>query len=192
MTLIIFILICYGITNIITTSSIFAPFRKWVEDRKLTCQIGSDDPKGFVFFEKIWYILSGNFIMNCRRIDLLEKHRKLLHSAKSAEDIDYYTDSIEELQKCLQDDIDVSLFKSFLKFWTKVDQLVNCQMCTGFWIGVFVGVLFSFGINLFGITIFTHPQQNEFIYATSLFLHGCISSGTCWIIHNIVARLERE
>lgn len=42
--------------------------------------------------------------------------------------------------------------------------LVNCVMCTGFWIGV----IFSFSVDI------------------NFFFAGCLSSGACWIIQTFI------
>jgi hypothetical protein len=195
MELIIFILICYGVTNIITISSIFHPLRNWIKDKNEMCEgLRTWNPTDIVFFEKIWYIFN-DFRLNSKRIDLLEKHRRLLSTAKTAEEIDYYTDSIEDVQKSLQNSIPQNsvVLKLVHIFWSKMDQLINCQMCTGFWVGLFVMLSFAFTAPNMFLYMFDKTADCTVYAATlSLIFYGCISSGTCWIIHNIVERLEKD
>ena len=69
-------------------------------------------------------------------------------------------------------------------FWGK---LLNCMMCTPFWVGFFL----SLGALLSGYTQFS-PFYNvglENIYL-AIFLDSCLLSGTTWLIHTVQEYLE--
>ena len=53
-------------------------------------------------------------------------------------------------------------------------QLLSCSMCTGFWVGVFL-----WGINKY-TELFTYDYT-----IVNLFLLGCLSSGTSYILNMI-------
>lgn len=57
-------------------------------------------------------------------------------------------------------------------------QLINCPRCLGFWVGLFIA---------FFMPIIFLPN-----FIISLIFHGALSSGTNWIIFNIIDLIEQK
>lgn len=85
-----------------------------------------------------------------------------------------------------------SIFNSFRDFWERVNPsffgtLFSCMICTPFWTGFLTSTTFQ----LMGYPQFS-PLANygmDNIYL-SVFLDGCLASGTTWLIHTIQEKLE--
>lgn len=58
----------------------------------------------------------------------------------------------------------------------KLGELFSCSMCMGFWVGVFLGGIDPF-TRLFSLSA----------HIADIFLLGCISSGTSYILDKIVS-----
>lgn len=93
-----------------------------------------------------------------------------------------------------------SIFSKIRDFFTDKDpnflgKLVTCMMCTPFWVGVIgsylvfsptlqCGMVYE-GVDVLGL--FTIPQN-----VISIFLDGCLISGTTWLIHTLQEHLESK
>ena len=67
-----------------------------------------------------------------------------------------------------------TIFNSIRPTEGKLGELFRCPMCMGFWVGVFL-----WGIN-------THTELFNYDYTiTNMFIMGCISSGTSYILNMI-------
>ena len=67
-------------------------------------------------------------------------------------------------------------------------QLVNCMMCTPWWVGLFI----STTAQITGYTLLSPTYSYlgvEFI-PISLFLDACLLSGTTWLLHTIQEKIE--
>ena len=68
-------------------------------------------------------------------------------------------------------------FHNIAKF---ISELISCPMCFGFWVGVFLNIFFYSPIaNIYGL--------NQ-IY--SIFFDAVLSSGSVWVIYNIINYFE--
>lgn len=63
--------------------------------------------------------------------------------------------------------------------------LISCMMCTGFWIGVFMFLLFQY-IGIFFIPI----TQNILNYIFMTIFTGGFTSGIIWLIYLLVKYIE--
>lgn len=71
----------------------------------------------------------------------------------------------------------------------KIEYLISCMMCMGFWVGLgFCVLTFFFNISIFGhaIQIITGTEN----VCVSMFFIACLFSGTTWIIHSVVDLLS--
>ena len=87
-----------------------------------------------------------------------------------------------------------SIFESFRKYWEKVSpkffgKLFKCMICLPTYVGFFI----SIGAHVTG-----HLQFSPFasmglsIDYISIFLDGCLASGSVWLIHTYQEYLERK
>jgi hypothetical protein len=81
------------------------------------------------------------------------------------------------------------IFRPLRKFLSEKNKflysLISCMMCTGFWIGVFVFLLFQY-MGLFFIPI----TQNILNYIFMTIFTGGFTSGVIWLIYLLVKYLE--
>lgn len=86
-----------------------------------------------------------------------------------------------------------SIFNSFRSFWDKISpnffgSLFNCMMCTSFWVGILLSVLFHYT----SLTQFSPFASQGLDYVPiAIFLDGCLLSGTTWFIHTIQEHYEK-
>ncbi len=59
--------------------------------------------------------------------------------------------------------------------------LIQCMMCTSFWVGVILSAFVFSPSIIFGFT--THPL--------SLFIDACLASGSVWLLHTLQEYLEK-
>lgn len=85
-----------------------------------------------------------------------------------------------------------SIFNGFRDFWKEISPnffgvLFSCMICTPFWTGLLTSILF----NLTGvIELSPIGQYNLPIIYLTVFLDGCLSSGTTFILHIIEEHFE--
>tara|TARA_R110000796_G_scaffold252137_1_gene385312 strand:- start:11190 stop:11486 length:297 start_codon:yes stop_codon:yes gene_type:complete len=78
-----------------------------------------------------------------------------------------------------------TIFEKWRNFWVRVSpnffgNLFTCMMCLPFW----VGVLLSY---------FAFPISGRYLDSMLLgiFLDGCLTSGSVWLIHTLQEKLEK-
>jgi len=81
-----------------------------------------------------------------------------------------------------------SIFEGFRSFWERVSPnffgvLFNCMVCTPFWTGLILSLTFK-SVSPF------NSAGVDFI-PFSIFLDGCLSSGTVWLLHTFQEMMER-
>jgi hypothetical protein len=86
-----------------------------------------------------------------------------------------------------------SIFESFRKFLHKISpnflgKLVECPMCTSWWVGFALSALFIY----FGtFTPFTTLFNIEYA-ALAIFLDGCFTSGSVWLLFVLEDYITKE
>lgn len=193
MELLLSILIVYGITLIIVQGKIFSGIKQ--DFSKLILKLSN------------YYDPTDEYLQTL----ILSNKTNICSSLK-----EYYTKLLKKIEKSNSDDpkikevlslVDETIIaakekllatrpkrmriynKVLVYIFKKFEQLINCMMCTGFWIGLgFCVLAFFFNISIFGhaIQIIT-GTENVYI---SMFLMACLFSGTTWIIHSIVDLLS--
>lgn len=177
MVILLSLLIIYGFVLIVTRGSIF------------------EGPRGFfnTFVqnqEKYFYPLKEDVIqlLNNDSVDIdlkyLENYIKLL---SIPDDKDFPELMQTLLQKCQtqiiekrRKNIPRRLFVWILK---KLNKLVNCQMCLGFWAGISLALVTIYNpIVLFTLTI----QIMTGLNALALFAFGLLSAGSTWAIDQFI------
>jgi hypothetical protein len=87
-----------------------------------------------------------------------------------------------------------SIFEGFREFWKKWSPnffgvLFTCMICLPTWIGFFL----SAGANLTGYEQFSpFGSQGLDIIPITIFLDGCLLSGTTWLINTIQEYFENN
>ena len=84
-----------------------------------------------------------------------------------------------------------SLFDGMRKYFDKINPdflggLVGCMMCTSFWVGFMVSMLYSPTVDIIGLS----DTSISLLFIT-VFLDACFASGTVWLVHNFEEMLER-
>lgn len=84
-----------------------------------------------------------------------------------------------------------SIFQSMRDWFQKINpsflgKLTSCPMCSGAWVGFTLSYIFQYlnlqtPLTLYGVNILW----------ISVFLDGCLMSGTTWLIHNLEEMCER-
>lgn len=79
-------------------------------------------------------------------------------------------------------------FYTFLKnILDKFSSLINCMMCTGFWVGVILSISsILFNISIFGSSLHIISSIDTVSIIISCIYMGGLYSGTSWIINAIV------
>jgi hypothetical protein len=175
------ILIVYGITLILVQGKIFEPAKiklslliNWLENKL--------DP-------------SDDMVANWINDEKLgDNHQKLWN--ESLKRLELSTEETfkeaQKFNKIIFEDIrkEISSNSNLLKalYWAlnKVQLLLQCMMCTGFWVGVIVCLAsLSGGISIFGISLHIVTAVGYNILPTTFFM-ACLFSGTTWVIHTLV------
>lgn len=87
----------------------------------------------------------------------------------------------------------IPIWENVVNFFERISprylyKLFTCMMCLPTWVGFGLSYLFiSLGYSNF--SPFTHLGINNIWLA--IFLDGCLSSGTTWLIHTIQEAIER-
>lgn len=66
-------------------------------------------------------------------------------------------------------------------------ELINCMMCTGFWVGVLISIFILSPSN----ELFLLSDINILNSILNTMVDGLFFSGTTWIIHTLQEKLER-
>lgn len=192
MNLIIAILIVYGITLLIVQGKIFNGIKIKLSN--------------FVqYFENYLYpneISLAQFInSNSSLID--EKYIKIYKELfpKLQTNDETVLNLFSELQNKIVENIKTNFKKSkwyypylvSFKILNFFQSMIQCMMCTGFWVGMIITLWSSFcTIQLFGnnFTILTYTSDS-FAFISYLLLLSGLFSGTTWIINIIVSYFEK-
>jgi hypothetical protein len=79
------------------------------------------------------------------------------------------------------------LFKCFSYILNKTQELINCMMCTGFWVGIVLSIItLNFNISICGSLLNLVTTQGYFSICLTVFLLGGLYSGTTWAINSMV------
>jgi hypothetical protein len=71
-----------------------------------------------------------------------------------------------------------------------IAKLLTCMQCSGFWVGVFIGILSYHGI-LYNIVYYVVPIQNAwYSQPLTVFFHGVFISGVSVFINSILTFLH--
>lgn len=188
MSLFLSILICYGITLLIVQAKIFGPFKKFISIKIQN-------------FEEYLYpndIVIGNLVLN-NSSEIDQKHinvyKDILNKIEKNED-PKLLELLQDLQIKIKNNVIKNrenklltyiLIKPVYKFLILFLDLINCMMCTGFWIGIFLCILSIFcNITIFGSLLSIVTTQEVFPIIASTILVGGLLSGTTWAINSIV------
>lgn len=178
MSFIISILVVYGITNIIVHGKIFSECKSWlhniIERLKKSTQTTFED---LADYKK--YKIDYEYHILTKQYEDLQQN---LSEKSTQEEIDLFDQLKSKILKKISKQ-KAGIMKKILTFHlVKFEELINCMMCTGFWIGLFYSILmYNFDINLFE-TSMNIASKNP----VSFFLLACLFSGTCWIIDSVV------
>lgn len=90
----------------------------------------------------------------------------------------------------------ILVFGNIFEFWRNFTinhspnffgKLFSCPLCLSMWVGIFLSLLFHIiGVNTPLIEYGVH------IPLLAIFLDGCLSSGSVWLLHTLQEHLERE
>lgn len=97
----------------------------------------------------------------------------------------------ELIQKIKQNIVDKREYKFIFKFlvWclNGLQYMINCMMCSGLWCGIILCVLtLNFNISICGSLLNLVTTQGDFSTGLTVFLLGCLFSGTTWAINALV------
>lgn len=67
--------------------------------------------------------------------------------------------------------------------------LLNCMMCTGFWVGVLMTIVFRFSISY---SLFSNNTTNVFELLMYVLFDGAFISGLMWLMFLVQLNLERH
>ena len=85
------------------------------------------------------------------------------------------------------------IMEPFREFWKNrvnfIHKLLNCMMCTGFWIGLFFTLGFKFSPTY---QLFSELHTNIIKLATYSIFDASFISGIIWLIYLIQLNLERH
>jgi hypothetical protein len=177
------ILIVYGITNIVVFGTIFdgvkASFSKFIQNLKNKNNARFEDLADWQKYRKNERVASIGVAY--------QNYQDLIAASDNPNDhvINNFEQSRDNLLSAIQSVKHSKLRSMIIWGLSKIDKLIQCMMCTGFWVGLLFTILtLVFNINLFGIPIIILPEGST--WGISLFLCACLFSGTCWIINSIV------
>jgi hypothetical protein len=77
-------------------------------------------------------------------------------------------------------------FKESVPF---IHSLLTCMMCTGFWVGVLITILFRFSISY---QLFSTNGTNVFELLSYVIFDGAFTSGMMWLMFLVQLNLERH
>lgn len=171
MELIIFIILAYGITNIIVTGSIFDGVKSlvWKYTEKLS-------RKNTVLDEDI---------LDAKKYGIeqsvLDEYYNAIESFQMDTSSVSLSHSLESVKKYILDTIRNKKVKLWRKVvvWglMKLRGLLECHTCTGFWVGIILGTVSFFAtVKLLGVNMVIANS------AIGIFYAGCISSITSFAI----------
>lgn len=85
------------------------------------------------------------------------------------------------------------IMKPFRMFFKKnvpfIFKLLNCMMCTGFWVGALTSIVFRYSISYF---LFFNNTPNLFNLFSYIIFDAAFISGVVWLIYLIQLNLERH
>jgi hypothetical protein len=195
MSLLIAILIVYGITLIIVQSHIFQGFRNYFKVRldRATTILKADEndvPSLFANHSSV-FILSSDLaiydelIKNIHNFD--SSHPEFIRSASQIQElIKSYTPKWFKIVRFTVERIQW--------FFAKADKFVNCMMCVGFWVGMGLTILSLCN----SVVLFAQPlviidgTGTLFSVVVSLILISFMFSGTTWAINAIVDYFDEQ
>lgn len=140
--------------------------------------------------EKYFYPLKEDVILllndKSTEIDskLLENYSKLLLISEDKDFSELMNTLIIKCQTQLIEKRKSDILKKVILFiLKKLNKLVNCQMCLGFWAGVALAILCVYNpIVIFGETLQIVTSLN----ILAIFIFGLIAAGTTWALDQIV------
>lgn len=174
------VFICYGITNIIVNGTIFEDIKGWITQKISTLE----ESLTFSFEDGIPDIKL--FLNKKKAKKILNMFQLAEQELKDASDED---GAIEKLQTYKVDIetlffLEMNVKKHKLFVYKKLNKLINCMMCSGFWVGLFLTIIiYCSNINLFGMQmILISKNISIFSWCISVFLLSCMFSGTSWFL----------
>jgi hypothetical protein len=182
--LIIGILIVYGLTLILVQGKIFEPLKI-----KLALFIDSLDAKLNGSDEYIAELISQRKLDTYQLVNW-DATIKNLEEANSndPEEFKIFQDANKQMFEIIRKDIisKNKKLKTLYIFLYKVQELLQCMMCTGFWVGVILCVAtLGGGISIVGIPLHIVTASGYNVLPTIFFM-ACLFSGTTWAIHCLV------
>lgn len=183
MVFLISVLIVYGITLILVQGKIFEPTK--IKLGKFVHSLGKKvDPSDDDIRER----LAMGTDVSTESIVTWNKALKILGDSPSKDTESAVIKVMNDIIKIEQGGITTKYGwqKLLYRFLCKLQELLQCMMCTGFWVGLLLCLVTSiFSISIFGIPlqIVTSAGYNVLV---TMFLMACLFSGTTWIINSVV------
>lgn len=119
----------------------------------------------------------------------LNLHAKIIDRINKTQDTYFpeLTEMLKDLKQKIQTDLirkrNTKINKIYLFLIKKFDELINCPMCLGFWVGICLACILAYNpIILFNQQIIIISSLNPL----TLFLWGCLTSGTTWAIDQFI------
>ncbi len=105
--------------------------------------------------------------------------------------LDMFEDVKNKIIKSVNKSRQTYLRKCNLWFLLKIQKLMSCMMCMGFWIGLFICIVSLFvNISICGVPFHIVTTKSLCDTTVTCFLLSCMFSGTTWMIHALVDTLD--
>lgn len=182
------LLIVYGITLIIVQGTIFDGIKiqlsKWIES--LEGYLYPKEDKIYDLIEKNDSSIDPKLITMYNT--LTSKIEGINPDTKNFQEVvTLLDDTRNTIKKKVWSNRSSWIIKLIQKLLIKLQKLINCMMCTSFWIGAFIfSLTLVVDISIFGIPLSIITHVSPLNTTISGFLVSCLFSGTTWIIHAIV------
>lgn len=182
------ILIVYGITLIIVQGKIFNNFK--IQLSKLIIYLESYyNPQP----SDIAMMVSNNHkYISEQHINLFVNISAQMNDIKNKPKIEEIGNLLESLLEKIKIGIleqrkYIFIFKIMVYLLNKFQELINCMMCTGFWMGILLSIItLNFNISICGSLLNLVTTQGDLSIGITVFLLGVLFSGTTWAINSII------
>lgn len=188
MSLILSILIVYGITLIIVQGKIFSNAKKQLSNliEYLEKYYNSD------MFNIDQMIKNNHKYISEQHINLFNNLISQINDPNNSSKLEKLGELLSELTEKIKIIILEKrkykiLFKILVYLLSLLQELTDCMMCTGFWIGIILSIItLNFNISIYGCLLNSVTTQGDFSTCLTIFLLGGLFSGTTWAINSLV------
>lgn len=185
-TILLTILVAYGITNIIVQGTIFekvkAIFHQYLTDLSIGSKLDSDDANvddiSITYFFNRW-----SAKRRMKKIKAI-KEELMVEDVNEVVVIAKLQKEVKKFGKFIENEKELKKVVSWFGF--KLHKISNCFMCCGFWVGLFLSIVSTlFAINLFGVTLLLITYTTFWSWLVSAFAMSCLISGCVWLINSV-------